>query len=50
MSTPSPLKQYHFHVILIWLHSPYVYCKEKKMKDLIILLVINSSGQVTSLF
>ncbi len=23
MSIPSPLKQYHFHAILIWLHSPF---------------------------
>jgi hypothetical protein len=23
MSIPSPLQQYHFHVILIWWHSPF---------------------------
>jgi hypothetical protein len=23
MSIPSPLKQYHFHTILIWWHSPF---------------------------
>jgi hypothetical protein len=23
MSIPSPLKQYHFHLILIWWHSPF---------------------------
>ncbi len=23
MSIPSPLKQYHFHAILIWWHSPF---------------------------
>jgi hypothetical protein len=25
MSIPSPLQQYHFHVILIWWHSPFKF-------------------------
>ncbi len=30
MSIPSPLKQYHFHAILIWWHSPFKVCDVEK--------------------
>ncbi len=30
MSILSPLQQYHFHVILIWWHSPFKYGSTEK--------------------
>jgi hypothetical protein len=33
MSKPSPLKQYHFHAILIWWHSPFNFISGKWWKN-----------------
>ncbi len=35
MSIPSPLQQYHFHVILIWWHSPFKW-RFLKLTDIIL--------------
>ncbi len=35
MSIPSPLQQYHFHVILIWWHSPFKVSNQKDCQGLI---------------
>jgi hypothetical protein len=52
MSIPSPLKQYHFLVILIWWHSPFKYCNIWRMSEYLFshenLIVILKSEHLTS--
>jgi hypothetical protein len=52
MSTPSPfLQQYHFHVILIWWHSPFKWFGQRKPSRLLINLLKYFQGfEFTEIF